>query len=87
MSRLQLLRMLLDEAMRYREFRERIIPCSIRDFDFVEPRPLNTSMSPRKLFAALGREFEDPRESCRRIAAAHFGGNAAAQGAGHAIAR
>ena len=73
-TRLQLLQMLLEEAGPYREFQARIVPCSIHDFAFAEPRPLDTSMSPRKLYAALGREFDDYREICRKAAAARYGG-------------
>lgn len=79
MSRLELLRTLLAEAARYREFPERIVPCSIRDFDFAEPRPFDTSMSPHKLYAVLGKAFEDSRETCRKLAAARYGGRPALQ--------
>lgn len=86
-TRLQLLQALLEEAVRYRKFRERIVSCSIRDFDFVEPRPLDTSMSPRKLYAVLGRSFEGFRETCRKLAAARYGGHSASQGGDHASVR
>jgi dTDP-4-dehydrorhamnose reductase len=85
-TRLQLLQMLVEEAGKYRELRARIIPCSIRDFEFAEPRPFDTSMSPGKLYATLGRSFDDPREVCRTAAAARFGGRSLSQGAGHANA-
>jgi len=78
-SRLELLRTLLAEAARYREFPERIVPCSIRDFDFAEPRPFDTSMSPHKLYAVLGKAFEDSRETCRKLAAARYGGRPVSQ--------
>lgn len=88
-SRLQLLQMLIEEAGKYREFRTQIIPCSIRDqeFNFTEPRPFDTSMSPHKLYATLGRRFDDPRELCRKAAAARYGGRSVPQGAGHVNAR
>jgi len=73
-TRLQLLQMLVEEAGRHRKLAARIVPCSIRDFEFAEPRPLDTSMSPHKLYAALGRCFDDPRELCRKAAAARYGG-------------
>jgi dTDP-4-dehydrorhamnose reductase len=80
-SRLQLLQMLLDEASRHRDLPARIIPCSIRDFSqFAEIRPFDTSMSPNKLYAALGRSFDDPRETCRRVTASRYAGKTIAQG-------
>jgi dTDP-4-dehydrorhamnose reductase len=88
-TRLQLLQMLIEEIGKYRE-RElpaRITPCSIRDFKFAEPRPFDTSMSPRKLYATLGRSFDDPREICHKAAAARYGGRSVLQGTGHANAR
>jgi dTDP-4-dehydrorhamnose reductase len=90
-SRLQLLQMLIEEIDKYRE-RElpaRIIPCSIRDplLKFAEPRPFDLSMSPGKLYATLGRSFDDPREICRKAAAARYGGRSVLQGTGHANAQ
>ena len=79
-TRLQLLQMLLEEAHRHRELPARILSCSIRDFkEFAEPRPFDTSMSPRKLYAALGRCFDDERETCRRLASARYAQRSAAQ--------
>ena len=83
-TRLELLQMLIEEIDKYRELRAQIIPCSIRDFKkFAEPRPFDTSMSPRKLYATLGRSFDDPREVCRKAAAARYGERSVPQGAGH----
>jgi dTDP-4-dehydrorhamnose reductase len=79
-SRLQLLQTLVEEAGRYRKLAARIVPCSIRDFrDFAEARPFDTSMSPRKLYAALRRQFADPRETCQQLVAARHGERSAAQ--------
>jgi dTDP-4-dehydrorhamnose reductase len=75
-TRLDLLQLLVKEITCYRELQPKITPCSLRDFNFAEPRPLDTSMSPRKLYAALGRHFDDPREICRKAAAARYGGGA-----------
>ena len=86
-TRLELLQMLIEEVQKYRELRAQIIPCSIRDFEFVEPRPFDTSMSPRKLYEILGRGFDDPREICRKAVAARYGGWSVPQGAGHANVR
>ena len=85
-TRLQLLQMLIEETDKYRELPARIIPCSIRDFEFAEPRPFDTSMSPCKLYATLGRSFDDPREVCCKVVAARYGGRSVPQGAGHANA-
>jgi dTDP-4-dehydrorhamnose reductase len=85
-TRLQLLQMLIEETGKYRELPALVIPCSIRDFKFAEPRPFDLSMSPRKLFATLGRSCDDPRELCRKAVAARFGGRSVPQGAGHANA-
>jgi dTDP-4-dehydrorhamnose reductase len=86
-TRLQLLQMLIEEIEKYREFQARIIHCSIRDFKFAEPRPFDTSMSPRKLYATLGHSFDDPRELCHKAAVARYGGRSVPQGAGRANAR
>lgn len=83
-TRIGLLRILVQELGRYRDLAPQIESCSLRDFQFVEPRPLDTSMSPRKLYAALGRSFEDLRETCRRFAAARHAGASALPGRGRA---
>ena len=85
-TRLQLLQMLIEEAGKYRELRARITLCSIRDFEFAEPRPFDLSMSPLKLYATLGRSFVDPREVCRMAAEARYGKRSLTQSAGHANA-
>lgn len=72
-SRLGLLQMLVDEIRQFRDLDTRILPCSIRDFDFLEPRPLDTSMSATKLYAALGRKFDDLDLVCRAAAARRYG--------------
>jgi dTDP-4-dehydrorhamnose reductase len=72
LSRLEFLRMVADEARRYRPASARIVPCSIRDFKFAEPRPLDASMSPRKLYAALGGGFDDMSVVCVRAAAQRY---------------
>ena len=82
-TRLALLQTLVGELCRYRELVPRIEPCSIRDLKFAEPRPLDASMSPRKLYAALGRSFEDFRTTCLRVAAARYGQADVAPGALH----
>jgi len=71
-SRLGLLQTLADEMRQFRDVDARIVPCSIRDFDFPEPRPLDTSMSPAKLYAAFGRGFDDLSVVCREAAARRY---------------
>ncbi len=71
-SRLDLLQTLVREVERYRNTTSQIIPCSLRDFDASEPRPLNTSMSADKLYAALGVKFKLPGEICRLRVDAYY---------------
>jgi dTDP-4-dehydrorhamnose reductase len=71
-SRLDLLRTLMHEVERYRNIASQIIPCSLRDFNSLEPRPLNTSMSAEKLYSVLGVTFKLPQEICRVRAEAHY---------------
>lgn len=73
LSRLDLLQVLADEMRKFRKIDARIVPCSIRDFDFVEPRPLDTSMSPAKLYATLGKSFTELRQVCRDAVAKRYG--------------
>lgn len=82
-TRLEWLQMLVEEASCYRMLAPRIVSCSIRDFEFAEPRPLDTSMSPSKLYSVLGCSFDDPRELCRK-AAARYRNSAEPRGAGRA---
>ena len=77
-SRLGLLQALADEIRPLRKLDVRIVSCSIRDFDFAEPRPLDTSMSPAKLYATLGRKFDDLRRVCRDAAVRRYGAPVAA---------
>jgi dTDP-4-dehydrorhamnose reductase len=59
LSRLEFLQMVAAEAARHRALGARIVPCSIRDFEFAEPRPLDASMSPDKLTATTGLRCAD----------------------------
>jgi dTDP-4-dehydrorhamnose reductase len=47
----------------------RIVPRSIRDFPFLEARPLDTSLCSDKLMRVLGMEFTDVATLCRRFTA------------------
>lgn len=81
-TRLELLQTLFAEMSRYRSFDAKILPCSIRDFDFVEPRPLDTSMRPDKLVAATGMALRGMTDLCREFARRTYGleGRMAASG-------
>lgn len=72
MSRLGLLQTLAEEVRKFRKIDTRIVPCSIQDFDFAEPRPLDTSMSPAKLYATLGRSFTGLQQLCHEAAAKRY---------------
>ena len=87
LSRLEFLQMTAAEAARYRTPLARVVPCSIRDFDFAEARPLDASMSPRKLYHALGGGFEAMSFTCVRAAALRYGGETAPAAADAASAR
>ena len=67
-SRLELLEMLARAVERRHPIRAKISPCSIRDFAFAEPRPLNTSMSAAKVEAVLGWHFSDLQHLCAQAA-------------------
>ena len=88
-TRLELLNTLVEEIGKYREVQARIVSCSIRDRDlgFAEPRPFDTSMSPRKLYATLGHGFNDPREVCRKVAKARYRQGCVTQETGHVNAQ
>lgn len=73
MSRLAMLRILVNEIERYRKVNAAIVPCSIRDFPFLEPRPLDESMVPDKLYRALGLSFKDMRTVCSELARVRYG--------------
>ena len=67
-SRLELLTLLTREIRRYRDIEANILPCSIKDLPFPEERPLNTSMSPKKLYKTTGTVFDSLESVCERLA-------------------
>jgi dTDP-4-dehydrorhamnose reductase len=76
LSRLDLVTMLLsftDQAFRDRA---RVEACSLDDFEFVERRPKDCSLSNRKFAAATGHKFRPLESVCRRACDAFFGGAA-----------
>lgn len=72
-SRLGLLGILVEEVRAFRDVSPRIVACSIRDFGFAEPRPLDTSLSSAKLYALLGRRLAGLEAVCRAAAAKRYG--------------
>lgn len=76
LSRLDLLNMFIKEIQHYQNVKVKIISCSIRDFSFIEDRPLDLSMSPKKLYSLLGTTFEDMKTVCRRAAMLRYGKHA-----------
>lgn len=73
MTRMDLLQILVEEIRRYRDVRPTIVPCSIRDFPFLEPRPRDGSMAPGRLHR-MGAAFRDMRSVCAALARGRYGG-------------
>lgn len=62
--RIDLLEAFLEAVRRVRDFKPRITRCRLADIGFQEKRPIDLSMSPRKLCSALGIELRDPKSVC-----------------------
>ena len=45
-----------------------VIECSIKDFDFLDERPLDLSMEPGKVINATGLKFKTVGSSCEEVA-------------------
>ena len=45
----------------------RVVECSIRDFDFLDERPLDLSMAPKKIIDATGLEFKTINSCCQEF--------------------
>jgi dTDP-4-dehydrorhamnose reductase len=73
MSRMALLNILLRELRRYRSVSPTVVACSIREFKFVEPRPLDGSILPAKLYDALGARFRTMESVCAELAKERYG--------------
>ncbi len=73
MSRLELLELLVQEVSRLVPIRPQIVPCSIRDFPFLEPRPLDTSLDSAKAQALLSFRFRTMKALCADAARAFAG--------------
>jgi dTDP-4-dehydrorhamnose reductase len=68
LSRFELLQMLVRSVRRHVDLAADITPCSIRDFPFIEPRPLDTSVDSSKAYAALGFRFRTMESICDEAA-------------------
>ncbi len=72
-SRLDLLNLLIEKIRERRDIHPRVSPCSMRDIDFYESRPLDVSMQPAKLYSALGMAFRSMDAVCSEFAANRYG--------------
>jgi len=72
-SRIELLDMLAAAAARHRTIKPLIKRCSLRDFRFLEARPLDLTLSIEKLRAATGYRPESLAALCERAARNAFG--------------
>jgi dTDP-4-dehydrorhamnose reductase len=68
------LNVMLVDAIRAvdKRIRATVEPCSLRDIPFLEERPLNTSLSTRKLQEAIAWPFQSMSDLCQEIARAEF---------------
>ena len=62
-SRLEMLRALIEAS----DSQAKVIECSIKDFDFLDHRPLDLSMSPAKMVAATGLKPKSVESSCLEL--------------------
>jgi dTDP-4-dehydrorhamnose reductase len=65
MSRRQLLAVVLDEYRRHASMHSSIVDCSLKDFDFAEARPLDTSMCSKRAIPLLRSGFRGLEEVAR----------------------
>ncbi len=72
-SRLKLYQMLLTQIKDQGLPGIEPIPCSIRDFDLLEKRPLNISMIPNKLVKATGLKITTMHQVCQTLLKRSFG--------------
>jgi len=71
-TRLELFNIFHTEVLRHRPGAPAAEPCSIRDFPFSEPRPLDTSLRIDRLRRILSPDFESMQALARRVADRHF---------------
>lgn len=63
-SRLEMLQMFIEVL----ELEARVVECSIKDFNFLDARPLNLSMIPKKIMEATGLKPRSIRDCCEGFA-------------------
>lgn len=76
LTRLELLQVVLRESSPYLASNAQVIPCRLNEIDFVEPRPLDCSMSSTKLFRATGFHCKDVETVCREMVLRRYAGKA-----------
>jgi dTDP-4-dehydrorhamnose reductase len=67
-SRLELVQVLSRKLLARGHTAPLVEPCSIRDFQFAEPRPLDTSLDSSALYRALEYRFRDMETYCEEVA-------------------
>ena len=79
LRRLDLLNLLIEKIRLRREVRPLVSACRMSDFGFSEPRPLDASMRPDKLYAALGTPFRGMDAVCADFTASRYSADFANQ--------
>lgn len=77
-SRLQLLQMTCNAFKNHKDVSSIIEECSIDNFDLLEPRPKDVSMSPAKLVLATGLQIKNMEDVTKAVVDSYFSGNPAA---------
>ncbi len=76
-SRLQLLHLTYNAFKKHKDVSSVIEECSIDDFDLLEPRPKDVSMSPAKLVAATGLKLKSMEAVTDAVVESYFSGKPA----------
>ena len=71
-TRIELLRLVVDEIRKYQFFKVKITPCSILDFDLQEKRPVDVSMKPDKLVNNLDIQLMPPARAVENVVKKYF---------------
>ena len=66
-TRIELLKMLITRLNNFKVWEVEVKPCSIRDFNLPEKRPVDVSMKPNKLIRETGISLTKPADACDRI--------------------
>jgi dTDP-4-dehydrorhamnose reductase len=78
-GRLELLNLLIEKIRARVDVHPQVSVCRAHDLNFYETRPLDVSMQPDKLYAALGTEFRNMDSVCSEFVANQYGRVAAAE--------